>query len=116
MHFGPANVATWSLSIGVELGEGGAVIERSEREPVDLGVFDSVTRVSAYHFELARAFAQEGGPRDRDAIRHLDTAERTASQRLHHDPIARELLFGLNGRARTTTWELSSLRHRFGFL
>jgi hypothetical protein len=66
------------LSIGVELGEGGATVERAQREPVDLGVFDSANRVAAYHFDLARAFAQEGGPREHDAIRHLDTAERTA--------------------------------------
>jgi transcriptional regulator with XRE-family HTH domain len=114
MHFGPTNVAAWSLSIGVELGDGGAAVERTQREPVDLSVFDSANRVSAYHFDLARAFAQEGGVRDHDAIRHLDTAERTAPQRLHHDPIARELLSELGGRARTTVWELGSLRHRFG--
>lgn len=114
MHFGPTNVTAWSLSIGVELGEGGAAVERTERDPVDLGVFDSANRVAAWHFDLARALTQEGGRRDLDAIRHLDTAERTAPQRLHHDPIARELLFELDGRAKTTVWELGSLRHRFG--
>lgn len=114
MHFGPTNVTAWSLSIGVELGEGASAVEQAQQEPVDLGVFDSANRVAAWHFDLARAFAQEDGRRDLDAIRHLDTAERTAPQRLHHDPIARELLCELDGRARTTVWELGSLRHRFG--
>lgn len=114
MHWGPTNVTAWELSIGVELGQGGAAVERAQRESVDLSVFDSANRVAAWHFDHARALAQEGGRRDMEAIRHLDTAERTAPQRLHHDPIARELLFELDTRARTTVWELGSLRHRFG--
>lgn len=114
MHFGPTNVGAWSLSVGVELGEGAAMVARAEREPIDLNVFDSANRVAAWHFDLARALAQEGGQRDLDAVRHLDIAERTAPQRLHHDPIARELLCELDERARITVWELGSLRHRFG--
>ncbi|HEV2778526.1 MAG TPA: helix-turn-helix domain-containing protein [Actinophytocola sp.] len=114
MHFGPTNVTAWSLAVGVELGEGAAAIERAHRTPVDLTVFDSANRVAAWHFDHARAYAQEDGRCDLEAIRYLDTAERTAPQRLHHDPIARELLLELDGRLRTRVWELGSLRHRFG--
>ncbi|MER6759595.1 MULTISPECIES: helix-turn-helix domain-containing protein [Amycolatopsis] len=113
-HFGPANVSAWTLAIGVELGEGPAVVERVQRDSVDLGVFDSPNRVAAWHYDLARALAQDEGPRDLDAVRHLDIAARTAPQRLYHDPIARELVMQLDGRARTTVWELGSLRNRFG--
>jgi hypothetical protein len=49
-----------------------------------------------------------------EAIAHLDTAVRTAPQRLTHDPIARELVMELDGRARMAMWELDSLRNRFG--
>lgn len=114
MHFGPTNVSAWSLSIGVELGEAGRAVEQANQQHVDLTVFDSANRVAAWHFDTARALAQEEGRRDLEAIRHLDTAERTAPQRLHHDPIARELLYELDGRAKTNVWELGSLRHRFG--
>nr|CEL20231.1 Putative transcriptional regulator [Kibdelosporangium sp. MJ126-NF4] len=115
MHFGPTNVRAWTLSIGAELGEGGAALEQVQPDSVDLSAFaGSPNRVAGWHYELARALAQEGGSRDFEAVRHLDIAERTAPQWMHHEPMARELLFQLNGRARTTQWELSSLRNRFG--
>lgn len=114
MHFGPSNVTAWTLSIGVELGEGGAAYEAAQRKPADLDVLDSPNRRSAWHYDLARALAQEHGPRDREAVQHLDIAERIAPQRLHNDPIARELLFSLDTRAKTIVWELGSLKHRFG--
>ncbi len=113
-HFGPSNVSAWTVSIGVELGQGAAAYERAQREPANLDVLDSPNRRAAWHYDLARALAQEDGARDWDAVRHLDAAERIAPQRVHHDPIARELLFALDGRARTKVWELSSLKNRFG--
>ncbi|CAM3984673.1 helix-turn-helix domain-containing protein [Kibdelosporangium persicum] len=113
-HFGPTNCAAWSLTVGVELGEGAGAAERARRENVDLNVFDSPNRVGAWHYDFARALAQDGGGRDMDAIRHLDIAARTAPQRLNHDPIARELVMELDGRARMAMWELDSLRNRFG--
>lgn len=113
-HFGPANVGAWTLSIGVELGEGPTAAESAQRAPINLEVFDSANRTAAWHYDLARALAQDGGPRDIEAVRHLDLAERTAPQRLRHDPIARGLALELNGRARTTMWELDSLLNRFG--
>lgn len=48
------------------------------------------------------------------ALRHLDTADRIAPQRLRNDPIARELLGELDMRARRRVWELDSLKRRFG--
>ena len=66
------------------------------------------------HFDLARLLAQEEGPRDGDAIRHLDTADRIAPQRIRNDPLARELVRILHERAPRPVWELDSLRNRFG--
>jgi hypothetical protein len=66
------------------------------------------------HVDLTRAWAQADGPRDDQALRALDTAERLAPVRIRHDLTARDLLLTLDQRARRRTWELDSLRHRFG--
>jgi hypothetical protein len=63
---------------------------------------------------LARAWAQAEGPRDGEAIRHLDQADRLAPVRIRNDPIARDLVVTLDRRAPRRVWELDSLRRRFG--
>jgi transcriptional regulator with XRE-family HTH domain len=113
-HFGPTNVRLWQLSVATELGEGPDAADRFEREPVDLSILDSRDRVAALHSDLARAYAQADGARDGEALRHLDLADRTAPQRIRQDPIARDILTHLVRRARRRTWELDSLRNRFG--
>lgn len=113
MHFGPVNAALWRLSVGVELEEGAQAYEAFGAVDVAEGLL-SPGRLGAMHADLARALAQEGGPRDWDAVRHLDQADRIAPVRMRHDPIARELVASLDNRARAKTWELDSLRHRFG--
>ncbi|MGH3888002.1 MAG: hypothetical protein ACRDSZ_15825 [Pseudonocardiaceae bacterium] len=47
-------------------------------------------------------------------IRHLDTADRIAPQRIRSDPIARDLVVTLGRRAPRRVWELDSLHNRFG--
>lgn len=112
--FGPANVEAWSLSTAVELERGPAVAERIERTPgYDDGLV-TADRQSALHFDMARAYAQADGDRDAAALRHLDTADRIAPQRIRHDPIARELVAELDSRARRRVWELDSLKVRLG--
>ncbi len=113
-HFGPTNVAVWRVAIGAELGQGPAVAERVEREPIDFHILGSDHRSAALHFDLARAWAQAEGDRDAEAIRHLDTADRIAPQRMRNDPIARDLVEILDRRARHRVWELESLCNRFG--
>jgi transcriptional regulator with XRE-family HTH domain len=113
-HFGPTNIAAWRLSIGIELGDGARAYADATAVPIDTAALGSVERTAALHLDLARALAQENGPRDWDAIRHLDTADRTAPQLVRPDPIARELVASLDNRTRTASWELRSLRHRFG--
>ncbi|MGH3721462.1 MAG: helix-turn-helix domain-containing protein [Pseudonocardiaceae bacterium] len=113
-HFGPTNVNVWRVAIGVELGQGPAVAERVEREPIDLDTLGSKDRIAALHFDLARSWAQAEGDRDNEAIRHLDTADRIAPTRIRNDPLARDLVLILDRRATRRVWELDSLLNRFG--
>lgn len=111
-EFGPANVQAWNLSIAVELQRGPVVAEQIEQTPgYDQGL-KSAERQAALHFDLARAYSQAEGGRDVDALRHLDLADRIAPQRIRHDPLAHELLFTLDLRARRRSWELGSLKNR----
>ncbi|MGH3778195.1 MAG: helix-turn-helix domain-containing protein [Pseudonocardiaceae bacterium] len=99
-HFGPTNVAVWRVAIGAELGQGPAVAERVEREPIDLDTLGSKDRIAALHFDLARSWAQAEGERDSEAVRHLDAADRIAPTRIRNDPMARDLVLTLDRRAR----------------
>jgi transcriptional regulator with XRE-family HTH domain len=114
MHFGPTNVALWGLGIGIELEEGGRAYEQVARNPLDVAALGSQERLSALHFDLARALVQGGAGGVAEAIRHLDTADRLAPTRVRNDPIARDLVRTLDRRARRRVWELESLRNRFG--
>jgi transcriptional regulator with XRE-family HTH domain len=113
-HFGPTNVAAWSLTIAVESDEGPDVAERIESSGVTLDRLASRDRLSSVHFDFARAYAQAEGARDADVLRHLDLADRIAPVRIRQDPIARELVVGLDRRARRRAWELTSLKNRPG--
>ena len=73
-HFGPTNVAAWRVSIGIELGEGVRAYEDATRAPIDVTALGSAERSSSLHLDLARVLVQDGGTRDGEAIRHLDTA------------------------------------------
>ncbi len=113
-HFGPTNVAAWHVSIGVELGEGSKAYEDATAAPIGIDALGSRERASSLHFDFARVLAQENGPRDGDSIRHLDTADRIAPQRMRSDPLARDLALMLDRRATRRVWELDSLLNRFG--
>jgi transcriptional regulator with XRE-family HTH domain len=113
-HFGPTNVRLNRLGISVELGEGGRAYAEITRTPLDLTVLGSRERSSEMHLDLAHALAQDGPDRDAEAIRHLDTADQLASQRIRMNPIARDLVIDLDRRARRRVWELDSLCNRFG--
>jgi hypothetical protein len=114
-HFGSANVAAWSVSIGVELERGPDAAERVTTDvPRLVAALASADRRSGLHLDIARGWAQAGGDRDAEAIRYLDTADRIAPARTRNDPIARDLVLTLDRRARRRVWELDSLRNRFG--
>lgn len=113
-HFGPANVAAWSLAIAVELERGPSVAESVDRSPAAFAALDSADRRAGFHLDLSRAYAQAGGERDTAALAHLDAADRAAPTRVRSDPIARDLVLTLDRRAKRRVWELDSLRNRFG--
>lgn len=113
-HFGPTNVSLWTVAIGADLGQGPAVYEQAPPDRVDLSALDSLVRTGCYHLDLARALGQDEGPRDAEALRHLDVADRAAPVLIRNSPIARDVLAGLEQRARRRVWELDSLRNRFG--
>ncbi|MBV9163497.1 MAG: helix-turn-helix domain-containing protein [Pseudonocardiales bacterium] len=114
-HFGPANVAAWSVAIGVELERGSEAAERAAADVSQwAAVLASADRRSFLHVDIARGWAQAGGDRDAEAIRHLDTADRIAPTRIRNDPIVRELALTLDRRARRRVGELNNLRDRFG--
>ena len=114
-HFGPANVTAWSVAIGVELQRGPEAAERAAADiPQLVAVLASADRRSGLYLDIARGWAQAGGDRDAEVIRHLDAADRIAPTRIRNDPIARDLLLTLDRRAQRQVWELDSLRNRFG--
>ncbi|HEY3894975.1 MAG TPA: helix-turn-helix transcriptional regulator [Pseudonocardiaceae bacterium] len=113
-HFGPTNVASWRVAVGIELSEGARGYADATRLPINVQALGSSERTAALHLDFSRALAQEGGQRDWNAIRHLDAADRIAPQLIRPDPIARDLVLTLDRRARRRVWELESLRNRFG--
>jgi hypothetical protein len=90
-HFGPSNVGAWELVVAVETDSGPTAAERLA-PVIDLKTLGSPDRVAAVHFDLARAYAQAGGARDGEALRHIDKADRVAPVRMRQDPLARELI------------------------
>jgi transcriptional regulator with XRE-family HTH domain len=113
-HFGPANVAAWSLAIAVELERGPSVVNSLDASPATLAALESADRRAGFCLDLSRAYAQSGGDRDSAALQYIDTADRIAPTRIRNDPIARDLVVTLDRRARRRVWELDSLRNRFG--
>jgi hypothetical protein len=113
-HFGPANVSAWSLAIAVELERGPDIADKLDTSPALFDALDSADRRGGFHLDLARAYAQAGGDRDTDALRHMDAADRIAPTRIRCDPIARDVVIDLDRRARRKVWELDSLKRRLG--
>lgn len=113
-HFGPANVAAWSLAIAVELQRGPSVASTLDTSPATFAALGSADRRAGFHLDLSRAYAQSDGDRDTLALHHINAADRIAPTRLRNDPIARDVLLTLDRRAKRRVWELDSLRHRFG--
>ncbi|PZS28971.1 MAG: hypothetical protein DLM61_13795, partial [Pseudonocardiales bacterium] len=113
-HFGPANVAAWSLAIAVELERGPSVVDSLDASPATLAALASADRRAGFCLDLSRAYAQSGGDRDSMAVQYIDTADRIAPTRMRNDPIVRDLVLTLDRRAKRRVWELDSLRNRFG--
>lgn len=114
LHFGPTTVALSALSVGVNLGEGPQAYEQAHPGLVNVERLGSRSRTGRYHFDLARALAQDGGARDDEATRHLDLADQAAPVWMRNNPLARELTAELTQRSHQQLREVDDLLHRFG--
>lgn len=110
--FGPAAVSVWTLAVAVESGEGPDRAEELDRQSRHLDRLLAPDRRAAFHFLLARAYAQAKGARDAKALYHLDRADHIAPQRIRNDPDAQPLWAELDRRSRTKPHLLVSLGNR----
>jgi hypothetical protein len=114
-HFGSANVAAWSVSIGVELECGP---DAAERVTADVPRLVAVLGIGGPPFWTApRPGPGMGAGRRRSGRRGDPLPGRGRSDRparIRNDPIARDLVLTLDRRVRRRVWELDSLRNRFG--
>lgn len=83
MFFGPTNVDIWRMSIEVDDGDPGHVVEIAGR--IDPTAIPAGVRQVYYYADTARALTRIGG-RDREATRFLLTAERIAPQHVRSCP------------------------------
>ncbi|AGZ38361.1 putative DNA-binding protein [Actinoplanes friuliensis DSM 7358] len=97
MFFGPTNVDIWRMSIEVDDGDPGRVVEIAQR--TDPATIPAGVRQVFYYADTARALARIGG-RDREAIRFLLTAERIAPQHVHTSAELAETTRALLDRSR----------------
>jgi len=87
LHFGPANVAAWSLAIAVELGRGPSVAAGIDQSPATFAALDLADRRAGFHLDLSRAYAQAGDEGGIAALEHIVAADRAAPTRIRSDPI-----------------------------
>jgi transcriptional regulator with XRE-family HTH domain len=97
MMFGPTNVGIHRVSVAVESGEGGKVVELGK--DVRPEAIDSPIRVASYLTDMARGLATVRG-QDQNATGALRRAERIAPQRVGSNVFVRELVPVLLRQAR----------------
>ncbi|MGH3625504.1 MAG: helix-turn-helix domain-containing protein [Sciscionella sp.] len=111
LYFGPTNVAVWELSLAVEQGEHGRVLELARG--VDVTTIPSAGRQATFYGDIGRGLAGMRG-HDQDAVAALRQAETVAPQRTRTNPHVREAVADLLGRARRDAGgrELRGLAYR----
>jgi transcriptional regulator with XRE-family HTH domain len=112
-YFGPSNNVIWQMSIAVEAGDGGRVVELAEGANVE--VIGSKSRVAAYWTELGVGLSQVRGSEAR-AIAALTTADVVAPQRTRNNPQVRAAVSRMldEARQRATGRQLSTLAGKVG--
>jgi transcriptional regulator with XRE-family HTH domain len=106
--FGPTNVAFWQVGTETDGGDPEEAVKIAARtNPFAL---PAPIRQWAFYLDTARALARVG--RDREAVRHLVTAERVAPQLVHASPLATETARSLRDRAGGS--DLRALCERLG--
>jgi transcriptional regulator with XRE-family HTH domain len=96
LHFGPANVGVWRVTLATELGEVGKVVELARAvNPDDL---PAKARRAMYWADLGRSMLSEKSTVDK-GIRALATAESIAPQLVRNNVFVREAVADLLRRA-----------------
>lgn len=105
LQFGPTNVGIWGTSIGVEMYDGVAAVERAEA--VRLTAATPPERAGHHYLDLARGQLMNG---DRPgALSSLQTARRIAPQQTRSHPMARETVRALAYAERRSSESLRGL-------
>jgi transcriptional regulator with XRE-family HTH domain len=113
LNFGPTNVGIHHVSLNTDLGRHGHAVAASTG--VRPRVLAAPGREAAFHADLGRSLIHLRG-RDADAVSELLTAERTAPQRIHANPMVRDTVSALLDRQlpSRTAREVRGLAHRMG--
>jgi hypothetical protein len=115
MYFGPTNVAIWRVALAVELGEGGRAVELAR--DVQPALLDSKSRQASFYSDFGRGLAKIRG-KEQDALAVLRRAEDLAPQHVRNNPLVREAVADLFGRARrgAVSRELRGMAYRMGIV
>jgi transcriptional regulator with XRE-family HTH domain len=96
MVFGPTNVALHRVSTAVELGHTGEALDLAERTPVYSA--PAVERRLTFHLDAARCYVRKKN--DVAAIHMIQRIHRESPADLRYNPLVRETLRQLRGRAK----------------
>jgi len=111
-YFGPTNTRIWQMTIVVEAGEGGKVLELGR--DADLSVLDTKSRQAEFWIQFGCGLAQEDN-REHAAVSAIMKANRIASQRTRNNPHVRAAVSGLLDRSyRHTSRQLLGLARYVG--
>lgn len=113
MSFGPSGVGMWRLSAALESGDHERAAELAAQIEPERIV--APTRRANYWVNTGRALAKQRGHRG-DAVRALRRAELISSDKVHRNPVARDLLSELLARANhdAVGRELRGMAYRAG--
>lgn len=113
LYFGPRNVGVWRVTLALELGEPGRVVELAR--DVEVAAIPSAGRQATFYGDVGRGLATIRG-REAQAVEALRRAEILAPQRIRAIPFVRETVSDLMRRARRDSVgrELRGLAYRMG--
>ncbi|MGH3802875.1 MAG: helix-turn-helix domain-containing protein, partial [Pseudonocardiaceae bacterium] len=113
LNFGPRNVGVWRVTLALELGEPGRVVELAR--DVEVAAIPSAGRQATFYGDVGRGLATIRG-REAQAVEALRRAEILAPQRIRAIPFVRETVSDLMRRARRDSVgrELRGLAYRMG--
>jgi transcriptional regulator with XRE-family HTH domain len=111
--FGPTNLALWRMTVDIELGEYGQVVELAKTTTP--GPLRLANRHQAYWMSYGRALAHSGKT-DREALVAFIHAERAAPLAFSLNPMARDAMVSMVHRARrrSVSEDLRVLARRLG--